>query len=198
MKYVLSFLLLAGTLCARDYYPYVQVTKEGDRPGQLSGVVVDCKGSISVVTASHVALFEGYDDYFVTFYAVDGVRTVVPARIEKYDHGLDLMLLSFEKPTEVEVSPYSFGEPDYNMMAKVCGYVMNRRIVNNTSPKRDYNGGQATTQNGKPLLYCKGPCLSGMSGGALAQKGVLIGIQSTKANQGGFYVPADQVKKFIE
>jgi hypothetical protein len=198
MKYILAaILLISNTLYARDYYSYVQVTKEGDKQGQLSGAVVSHNNKLYVVSAAHILLYMDSNNYYVTFFSKDGIRTTVPARIQKYDHGIDTMVLTFEKPAEVSVTPYTFGDVDYNMMAKSSGYVMSRRMSNNTSPKKDYLGGAVTTQDGKLLLYCKGPCFQGMSGGPLTQQGKLIGLQSTSATAGGLYTPSNQIKEFL-
>lgn len=191
MLRIMALLMLTTTATAREYMPYVKVLSY-DNGASVSGTVI---GENRILTCAHILQFIENKKLEVQFVSKDkSILMTIPCEVEKYDHDLDLMVLRVTVPKEIEVPILELGEPEYNIMAQSCGYV-SRFIQNNTFVK---DSTTYTAKNGTPLIYTKGPCLNGMSGGPLVQNGKIIGVQSTKAPSGGLYVPSSVVRDFLK
>lgn len=169
MIYLLTFCLFTEI----EVSPFVRVLNE-DRHNH-SGVVIENGEKIKILTCSHMLMLSGIKSCQVDFYIKDQTYISLPAKILKYDHNLDLMLLEVDN-IGLNIKPVLLGL-DYGTIQTVKGYSgwnpLKTKLLNHTG--QFHNNGEIAVFNGVGL--------SGMSGSPIMNKnGEIVAIQSTKGD----------------
>ena len=190
MKSLLICLILSSSLFAQKeeikVSPHVRVVNE--KRAYHSGGIIYCGDTIKVLTCSHMLSEIGIKRCQVEFYYGDNYISL-PAKIVKYDHNIDLMLLEVENigiKTDVLLIGGDYKDPHVLIGRPSYEGVRKERLVRTN----EANMGEA--------MMFGGIAVSGMSGGAvLNSEGELVSIQSTKGQGTTTGCSLREIRKFL-
>lgn len=167
--------------------PHVRVVNEGR--AYHSGGIIQCDDVIRVLTCSHMLSEIGIKHCQVEFYYGDSYISL-PAKIVRYDHNLDLMLLEVDNIAELKTDVLSVGV-SYKDPHTLHGRPAWEGIrIERLMHYRPANSGEA--------VQFRGIAVSGMSGGVVLNKdGEIVSIQSTKGNGTTTGCDVQSIRKFL-
>jgi len=174
-------------LLGLDVSPNVRVVNENR--AYHSGGIIQCDEKIEVLTCSHMLSEIGIKHCQVEFYYGDNYISL-PAKIVKYDHNLDLMLLEIDNIVDIKTDTFGVGK-GYSDPHFLYGR------PNWTGIRKERLMYYELANRGEAVRF-RGIAVSGMSGGVvLNSKNEIVSIQSTKGQGTTTGCDVNSIRKFL-